>query len=86
MGGRDHLTGPYDVLTDDPLVADPTGTYDVSRIVDDPAGRPVFLAWRQWGDDAAILGNLADSAPVRVLPDARLEVDQAKLWLGRNRA
>ena len=76
----DDLLGPYRLLTDEPLVGDEAGSYYAGRIVDDPDGRPVFLAWRQWSIVGTFLGGLSDPSPVRVLADGRLEVESAMLW------
>ena len=76
----DQLTGPYQPVDDPPLLADRSGTYYAGRVVEDPQGQLVFLAWRQWDLKGTFVGGLSDPAPLRVLPDGRLYVDKAHLW------
>lgn len=71
----DKLTGPYSSLTDDPLLADATGTYYAGKLVQGRAGAHFFMAWRQWDDEGNFCGGLSDPAEVHVLPDGRLQVD-----------
>jgi beta-fructofuranosidase len=73
------LTGPYHLLTDEGLVADDAGTYYAGRLVEDPSGQLVLLAWRQWDETGRFAGDLSDPAPVRCLADGRLEVDTRRL-------
>jgi beta-fructofuranosidase len=76
----DKLTGPYRPLTDEPLVADATGTYYAGKLVRDNAGGLYFIAWRQWDEEGNFCGGLSDPAPVHVLPDGRLQIDPKQLW------
>jgi beta-fructofuranosidase len=80
----DKLTGPYRLLTDEPLLADTMGTYYAGKLLRDGDGRLSFLAWRQWNDGGEFCGGLSDPAPVQVLPDGRLQVDEELLWKGRS--
>jgi beta-fructofuranosidase len=75
-----RLTGPYLPLTDEPLVADATGTYYAGKLVLDSAGTPFFMAWRQWDEAGNFCGGLSDPAAVAVLPDGRLRVHTQQLW------
>ncbi len=76
-----RLTGPYRPLTDEPLVADATGTYYAGKLVRDSAGALSFIAWRQGDEEGNFCGGLSDIAAVYVLPDGRLQVDPQQLWL-----
>lgn len=76
----DHLDGPYGLVTTDPHVGDDIGTYYAGRVIEGPTGEPVFMAWRQWTDHGTFLGGLSNPAPLTVLPDGRLHVDQSQLW------
>lgn len=80
----DRLTGPYRALTDEPLVADDTGTYYAGKLVRDSAGELFFMAWQQWDEEGNFRGGLSDAAAVRVLPDGRLQVDPQELWTVRS--
>ena len=76
----DRLTGPYHSLTDEPLVADASGTYYAGKLVRGSVGTYSFIAWRQWDETDKFSGSLSDPAEVHVLPDGRLHVDQQQLW------
>jgi len=79
------LTGPYRPLTDEPLVADATGTYYAGKLVRDSEGELSFIAWRQWDERGTFCGGLSDAAAVHVLPDGRLQVDAQQLWKAQTR-
>jgi beta-fructofuranosidase len=81
----DELTGPYRPLTDEPLVADATGTYYAGKLVRDSAGELHFIAWRQWDEVGNFCGGLSDIAAVHILPDGRLQVDTRQLWTAQTR-
>jgi beta-fructofuranosidase len=76
----DTLTGPYRPLTNEPLVADATGTYYAGKLVQVSTGTHVFMAWRQWDEEGNFCGGLSDPTPVDVLPDGRLLVHEQQLW------
>lgn len=76
----DALTGPYRSLTEEPLVADTTGTYYAGKLVRGSTGTLFFMAWRQWDEHGNFCGGLSDPAEVLVLPDGRLYVDTVQLW------
>jgi beta-fructofuranosidase len=76
----DKLTGPYHPLTDEPLLADATGTYYAGKLVQNSGGRLSFMAWRQWDESGNFYGGLSNIADVQVLPDGRLQVDARQLW------
>ncbi|HLZ60844.1 MAG TPA: hypothetical protein VKR06_28175 [Ktedonosporobacter sp.] len=76
-----RLTGPYLPLTNEPLVADASGTYYAGKLVHDMVGALHFMAWRQWNEEDRFFGALSDIAAVDLLPDGRLRVDSQQLWL-----
>lgn len=76
----ERLLGPYQPVDHPPLLADRSGTYYAGRVTHDPAGKPVFVAWRQWAVDGAFVGGISDAAPLRVAPDGQLSVDTRHLW------
>lgn len=78
----DRLTGPYALSTDTALLADEARTFYAGRVVENPDGQLVFLAWRGRDDAGDFLGALSNPAPLRVLPDGGLHVDAAALWPG----
>ena len=77
-----NLTGPYLPLGGEPLVADADGRYYGGRVVAGFDDRLVFFAWRKWDDEGRFLGGLSNPAPLRLLPDGRLQVDAEHLWPG----
>ncbi len=77
----DRLTGPYRLLTNEPLVADTIGTYYAGKLVRNTGDALQFMAWRQWHEEGHFCGGLSDIAPVHVLPDGRLQVDTQQLWI-----
>jgi beta-fructofuranosidase len=76
----DAFTGPYELLADDALVGDAPGTFYAGRVVEDPDGKLVFIAWRRLDDDGRFLGALSDPAPVELLPGGRFHVHAGALW------
>ena len=76
----DKLTGPYRLLTDEPLVADARGTYYAGKLVRDNRGALSFIAWQQWDEAGNFRGALSDAVPVHVLSDGRLRVNSQELW------
>jgi len=70
----EKLTGPYRLADDAGLVADDRGTYYAGKLIEDPGGQWVFLAWRRWDEDGNFVGGLSDPAPVHVLADGSLAV------------
>lgn len=76
----DTLTGPYHLLTDEPLVADTAGTFYAGKLILDSTGTPFFLAWRYWDEAGNFCGGLSNPAEVSVLPDGRLYVNSQQLW------
>lgn len=76
----DKLTGPYRLLTDEPLIADATGTYYAGKLLQNDAGTVSFMAWRQWDENGKFCGGLSNIVDVHVLPDGRLQIDAQQLW------
>jgi beta-fructofuranosidase len=81
----DKLTGPYHPLTDEPLVADETGTFYAGKLIQGSAGVLFFMAWRQWDEEGNFCGGLSDPAEVQVMPDGRLHVQAQQLWAVKDR-
>ncbi|MEJ7762698.1 MAG: family 43 glycosylhydrolase [Thermomicrobiales bacterium] len=78
----DDLVGPYRLTHDEPLVGDGPGTFYAGRVVEDPTGQLVFLAWRSRDDEGRFLGGLSNPASITQHPDGRLTVDATALWPG----
>ncbi len=78
----DELPGPYRLISEAPLVGDAPGTFYAGRVVEDPAGDLVFLAWRSRDDEGRFLGGLSNPAPIVQQGDGRLTVDATALWPG----
>jgi beta-fructofuranosidase len=73
----DSPTGPFESLTDTFFSGSPAGHVYAGKIIEDPEGRPVFLAFEQHDQDGHFLGHLADPVPVEVLADGRLIIPSA---------
>ncbi|MGF1624543.1 MAG: family 43 glycosylhydrolase [Alphaproteobacteria bacterium] len=72
----DAIDGPWRMPAR-PYLTDGDGPVLYSgKIVEDPAGRPVFLAFHDAGPDGRFVGELSDPIPVRVGPDGALSLDR----------
>jgi beta-fructofuranosidase len=74
----DHPMGPWRLPEDRFLVGDPVGRLYAGRVVKDPAGQLVFLAFENCDAHGVFRGGLSDPMPVSVLPDGRLRVDASR--------
>jgi beta-fructofuranosidase len=72
--GDDPL-GPFHYLDHKYMVGDAHGSLYSGKLVQNPAGAWVFLAFHNFTADGAFVGDLADPMPVTVSPDGRLHVD-----------
>jgi beta-fructofuranosidase len=70
----DSPTGPFRSLTDTFLCGSPEGLVYAGKIIEDPGGALVFLAFEQHDERGRFLGRLADPVPVEVLTDGRLQL------------
>lgn len=78
--GTDYLvgdspSGPFRSLTDAFLCGSPRGDVYAGKVLRDPTGALVYLAFDQFDERGRFLGQLADPVPVDVLPDGRLMLD-----------
>lgn len=78
----DALRGPYRLLEDGPLDADPRVVWYAGRIETELTSEPLFFAWQREDGEGRFVGGLSGPAPVRVEPDGRLRVEMADLWPG----
>lgn len=70
----DQLLGNYAISSETGLAADQIGTHFAGKIEFNPAGRPVFLATRQLGENSQYLGSLSDPMPVVIDSSGKLAV------------
>lgn len=71
----DSRYGPFEMIGDGALVADPSGTSYAGRIHQTADGTPWFLDWDRCTPGGSFIGGLADPRRVRVRPDGSLSVD-----------
>lgn len=72
----DSPLGPFRLLTDEFLLADPAGSLYAGKVVRDPAGGWALMTSRSWTGDGGFIGEIADPLPLQVLPDGLLRVDR----------
>lgn len=70
----DGPKGPFRYETDEFLVGDTVGSLYAGKLIEWPAGRWNFLAWRRSGPDGSFIGALSDPYPVTCL-DGVIHVD-----------
>lgn len=70
----DSPTGPFAVVGDGVLEADPAGSTYAGKLHHDRDGGLVFLAWHRTGADGTFRGELSDPRPVDVAEDGRLHL------------
>lgn len=83
--GETPVTGTYYFTADGPLgpfhgparvlYGDPGGSLYAGKMVQDPSGAWVFLAFRYNSAEGEFLGELSDPYPVRIYQDGGLEVE-----------
>lgn len=66
--------GPFEMIDDGALEADPVGTTYAGRIHHQRSGDPCFLAWDRAGPDGTFVGRLGEARPLLVRSDGALEV------------
>ncbi len=72
----DSSSGPFRAVTDDFLCGDPRGELYAGRLVRDPAGQLVLLAFLQFVGGGPFVGGLSDPMPVVVSGDRRLVLER----------
>jgi beta-fructofuranosidase len=74
----DTPLGPFNALTDEFLVGDPHGSRYAGKLLRDPQGQLVYMAFSQYpaGPGSAFRGELCDPVPVTVLDGNHLVIDE----------
>ena len=67
-------TGPFAVVGDGVLEADPAGSTYAGKLHRDRDGGLVFMAWHRTGSDGTFRGELSDPRPVDVAEDGSLHL------------
>jgi beta-fructofuranosidase len=70
----DHPLGPFEFISVDFLVGDEIGSLYSGKVLRNPRGSWVFVAFRLFGPGNQFFGELADPLPLQVLDDGRLAV------------
>jgi beta-fructofuranosidase len=75
----DDPLGPFTTLTDEFLAGDRHGSRYAGKLLRDPDGRLVYMAFSQYpdGHGTDFRGDLSDPMPVRVRDDGRLVIDDS---------
>lgn len=73
MVGDDPL-GPFSALSDEFFAGDLRGSSYAGKLIADPDGQLVYLAFAQHPDDGPFRGALTDPAPVHIAADGRLHL------------
>jgi len=71
----DHPLGPFEFLTDEFLVGDEVGSLYSGKVIHNPEGELVFMAFRAYGKDSRFIGEIANPLPIAVLSDGRLKIN-----------
>ena len=70
----DAPLGPFKLLTDEFLYADPLGTYYAGKVIRDPKGNWVLMTSHSHAPEDRFVGQLANPVPIKVEADGRLSV------------
>ncbi|WP_420632402.1 glycosyl hydrolase family 32 [Candidatus Leptofilum sp.] len=71
----DSPLGPFKMIEDSFLLADPFGMNYAGKVLRDPEGNWVLMTSLSWTDNGGFIGKIADPMPITVHPDGRLTVD-----------
>jgi beta-fructofuranosidase len=72
----DGPLGPFEMIEDDFLLADSSGSHYAGKAVLDPSGAWVLMSSRSWTGDGGFVGEIADPMRLKVLSDGRLRVTE----------
>jgi hypothetical protein len=61
-----HPTGPYELASNLPLLADERGSRYGARIVDDPWRDPAVLAWRRFDETGEFAGDIINPLAIEI--------------------
>lgn len=70
----DHPLGPFELPKDEFLVGDPNGSLYSGKIIRDPQGAWIFMAFRGYTQENQFIGQIIDPLPVMVMPNGRLTI------------
>lgn len=73
MVGDDPL-GPFSALSDEFFAGDLRGSSYAGKLIADPDGQLVYLAFAQHPDDGPFRGALTDPVPVHIAADGQLRL------------
>ena len=71
----DNPLGPFRLTTDHFLVGDSVGSLYTGKLIQDPSGQWVYLAWHYFTTDGEFIGELSDPYPVIVDQNGNLLVN-----------
>ena len=73
----DHPLGPFEFLTDKFLVGDEVGSLYSGKVIRNPKGEWVFIAFHGYEKDKNFIGEITGPFPVTVSPNGRLKIIQS---------
>jgi beta-fructofuranosidase len=72
----DDPLGPFKAVTDEFLAGDPHGSRYAGKLIEDPDGQLVYMAFSQYPDGPRFLGELSDPIAVHVDDSGHLRLDE----------
>lgn len=74
----DNPLGPFRYITDDFLVGDEIGSLYAGRVIRNPRGEWVFMAFEHFAPGKKFIGSIADPLPISIQADGKLFVPHRK--------
>jgi beta-fructofuranosidase len=68
----DHPLGPFTYLTDHFFLGDPEESLYSTKLIQDPEGQWVVMAFKNYASDRSFIGELADPLPLTIESDGTL--------------
>jgi hypothetical protein len=70
----DHPLGPFRYLTDDFLVGDEINSLYAGKVLRNPHGKWVFMAFEHFASGKSFIGKIIDPLPLNIQKDGKLFV------------
>jgi beta-fructofuranosidase len=75
----DHPLGPFSYLQDDFLVGDEVGSLYSGKVIRNPEGKWVFIAFNLFTHGNYFIGEIIDPFPIQIHPDGRLYISRNEI-------
>ncbi len=73
----DHPLGPFESLSDEFLMGDTIGSKYSGKIIRNPQGEWVLMAFHNFGQEKQFIGELSNPMPIRIDPDGAIHLTQS---------